>query len=100
MSRMLTGESLRHEDVNKFSDKLLASIPKQLFDVRVHQHNAALIVHQNDTARRSFRRQAEQILCLLSRRYVYGNTDEAGAFAVFPRHAASTPAEPTHISIR
>src|SRR5258707_11658306 len=53
-----------------------------------------------DAQMRPFRGQAEEILCLLLRRYVYGNTDEPFAFAVLPGYAASTPADPTKISIR
>ena len=49
---------------------------------------------------RPFRGQAKQVLCLLLLRYVYGNTDEPFAFAVLPGYAASTPADPTKISIR
>src|ERR1043165_7885198 len=53
-----------------------------------------------DAQMRPFRGKAEQVLCLLLRRYVYGNTDEPFAFAVLPGYATSTSADPTKISIR
>ena len=53
-----------------------------------------------DAQMRSFRGQAEQVLCLLLLCYVHGNTDEPFAFAVLSGYAASTPADPTKISIR
>ena len=70
MSRVLTSEPFRHEDVHKFSDEFFTFIAKQLFDVSVHQHDASAIVHQDDAARRGFRRQAKFLLRLLAFRYV------------------------------
>src|SRR5882724_12220932 len=100
MSRVLTTEPFWHEDVYRFSNELLTLIAEKLFDMSIHQHNAALIVYENDTARRGFRGQAEQILCLLLRCYVYGNADDPDTFAVLPGDAASPPAHPAHSSIR
>src|SRR5437773_3482674 len=99
MSRMLTAKSLRHEDVHRFSDKLLASIAKQLFDLTVYQDHAALIVHEEDAARRSLRRETKSLLRSLSLCHIDRNTPE-DSFSVRSSHMASAQFGPVFTAVR
>src|SRR6058998_1355083 len=100
MNWMLASEPLRHEDLHKFSDKLLASIAEKLFGMTVHQDDTAPIIHQDDAARRSFRRQAKQIFCLLPLRHIHRNAPGDDSLAVRPGHAASTLFHPAYPPVR
>src|SRR6266481_352050 len=100
MGRVLFGKTLWNEDVHRSSEKLLATITEQLFDVSVHQDDATSIVHEDDTAWGSFRRDAKQILCLLLRRYVHRDAAERNSFAAHSTHTASARFHPTYTAVR
>src|SRR5437762_5840936 len=100
MSRVLTGEPLRHEDVHRFSDKLLASIAKQLFDLTVYQDDAALIVHEEDAARRSLRRKTKFLLRSLLLRHIHRNAPQDEIVAVCSSHTAAAVVRPLYTSVR
>src|SRR5436190_17427019 len=53
-----------------------------------------------DAQMRPFRGQAEQVLRLFLWRYIYGNTNEPSARAVFRRYAAPRRGDPLQSTIR
>ena len=99
MFRMLTGKPLRHEDVHEFSHELVASIAKQLFDLRVHQHNPAFAVHQHDPAWGCLHCQPEFFLRLLAFSDVHQNAALPGRFAVLVELDAAAPGDPANSAV-
>src|ERR1043166_4790073 len=91
--------AFRYKNVHKFSDELIARIAKQLFDVSVHQHYAALLVKKDNSIRRGFHRQPEFFLRLFPRRYVYRNADKPRPFFAFTSFAATALTNPPQSSI-
>src|SRR4051794_10310317 len=75
MSRVLAAEPLGHEEFDALPDELLASITKQFFDARVHQHDQTLRVNQNDAVGRSFHDEPEPFLRLIALSDVNARTD-------------------------
>src|SRR5690242_13997884 len=48
METMFSSHPLRNEDLNGLIQKLSAFVPKELFRLRVHQNDAALLIGDND----------------------------------------------------
>ena len=59
-------ESFRHQKLNGFANEFVTRVAEQFFDMRIYQNDAALMIDQHRAARRSFRRQLKEFLCLLS----------------------------------
>src|SRR5207248_5949276 len=99
MSRVLTSETLRHEDVHEFTNQLLTLVPEQLFDLTVHQDDVAPIVDEDDTTRRSFRRQTKFLLRLLAFRDVHQNAALPDRLAIVVELDAASPRDPANFAI-
>jgi hypothetical protein len=60
VAAMGTPKPFWHEDVDRFAEQLVASVPKQPLRLSVHQHNRAGLIHDNDRIWRRFEHRAEQ----------------------------------------
>src|SRR5690606_12650157 len=66
MSRMVTPETLRHEQLHPLTNELIARVAEQLFGLRVYQQDAPVSVHDDHRVWRGFEQTAELRFGLLA----------------------------------
>src|SRR6516165_5154141 len=98
-SGMAAGNPMRDEHIDGLSNQLVPTVTEQLFNVGIYQYDIPLIVHEDNTAGRSFRRQSEELLGLFALRYIPDNAPDDQSLAIRADPAASTQVRSVHTAV-